>query len=508
MKRKTLILCLLSTLLMIIPLANSVMMLSAETVEDLSLEPEEEPVHLNLLMMASAGKEGADEVTDRMNELSAEKLNITVDLQFIGYGSYAQQVNLMLSSGEGVDVLPIYLTPLHSVANSGQILPLDDLLATYGQGIIDVIGMDFIQAGKIDGEIYGITTGRDLAASHGFEMRKDLCDKYGIDYEAIDDLDKLYDALKIIQENEPDIIPVVPSNGELVRNWGWDALGDQLLSLGVLMNMGQDNTDVVNLFATEEYKAFVTRMRQWYNEGLIMQDAVNVTENVGTLMGAGRAFGGFMNLKPGFDVQESRNYGVEIVSTEIIPAFTTTANVNMATWGIAGSTNYPEASMKYLNMMYTDSDFVNTYIYGIEDVHYKVIGEAANDQSIIDYADGLDATTSPYRPSGGWLWPNQHIGHVWAGNPAEYWENEMEFNNTAIKSMAFGFNFDPTPVRNEMTACTNVVNKYHKALMCGAVDPETNLPLFLDELSSNGIDRIIEEKQTQLNEWLAMQESN
>ena len=70
---------------------------------------------------------------------------------------------------------------------------------------------------------------------------------------------------------------------------------------------------------------------------------------------------------------------------------------------------------------------------------------------------------------------------------------------------AFGFSFDATQVANEITACTNVVNKYHKALVCGALDPETTLPQFNSELKDAGIDAIIEEKQAQLDAWLAEQ---
>ena len=48
-----------------------------------------------------------------------------------------------------------------------------------------------------------------------------------------------------------------------------------------------------------------------------------------------------------------------------------------------------------------------------------------------------------------------------------YWDATKTFNEESQKSAAFGFSFDATQVANEITACTNVVNKYHKALeMC------------------------------------------
>ena len=98
-----------------------------------------------------------------------------------------------------------------------------------------------------------------------------------------------------------------------------------------------------------------------------------------------------------------------------------------------------------------------------------------------------------------------HRRHLGTDLPADYWDATKTFNEESQKSAAFGFSFDATQVANEITACTNVVNKYHKALVCGALDPETTLPQFNSELKDAGIDAIIEEKQAQLDAWLAEQ---
>ena len=116
----------------------------------------------------------------------------------------------------------------------------------------------------------------------------------------------------------------------------------------------------------------------------------------------------------------------------------------------------------------------------------------------------MDATTTTYRKSGTWLQPNQFIGDIWGLDlPADYWDATRDFNNNSDKSAAFGFSFDATKTANEITACTNVVNKYHKALVCGALDPEETLPKFNQELKDAGLDAIIAEKQSQLDAWLS-----
>lgn len=283
-----------------------------------------------------------------------------------------------------------------------------------------------------------------------------------------------------------------------------------MVNLGVLPDMAQDTT-VVNLYETDQYKDLVTTMYNWMQEGLIQSDAVNTTETASTLLEAGTAFGYFTNLKPYYAEENNANLQNKIgVVDNMVPALSTTDRVTMGLWSIAGSCEHPEAAMKVLNALYSDPEVANLYMYGVEGTHYEVVeeGTITNGQDRINYPDGLDATTTTYRKSGTWLCPNQFIGDIWGLDlPNDYWDATRDFNNESQKSAAFGFSFDATQTPNEIAACTNVVNKYHKALVCGALDPETTLPQFNQELKDAGIDVIIEEKQAQLDAWLAEQQA-
>ena len=477
---------------------------TGETSGDSDLR-EEELVTLDIVCMSS-GKNEPDitDVENAMNEILEEKLNCNVDLTFIAYANYADQISLLLSSGEDADLLPVYLIPLSTCANAGQIMPLDDLIDQYGQGIKDQLG-DYVDCGRIDGVLYGVTTARDLANSQGFAYKVDVAEEVGFDADSIETLDDLETELMKVKEANPDMWPVAVSAGENIRNWGWDPLGDDTVNLGVLV----DPTDptVSNLYESDLYKDLATEMYNWMQEGLIQADAVNTTETATTLMTAGTAFGYFTNLKPGYAEENSSSLGYEIAVVDIIPALACTNNVSRATWTISSGCDNPEAAMKVLNELYTNPELSNLYMYGIEGVHYKVLeeGGASNGQDIITWADGLDASTSNYAKSGTWIMPNQFIGNVWEGSAPDVWDQQREFNDTAQKSAAFGFTYDSLPVTNEVTACTNVVSKYHKALLCGALDPATTLDQFNEELYAAGLQNIIDEKQTQLNAWLETQ---
>lgn len=467
---------------------------------------EPELVTLDIVTMASGKEEsGIAQVEEAMNAILEEKYNINVKLTFMPYGSYAEQTTLMLSAGEGVDLLAVYMINYTSCAMTGQIQPMDGLIEEYGQGIIEQLGWDQINCGRVDGELFGLTQGRDLAASQGFAYSLDMAEKYNLDMQSITTLEELEAALKVIKENEENVWPVAVSAGENIRNWDWDSLGDEMVNLGVLADHAQDTT-VVNLYETEQYKSLVSTMYSWMQQGLIQADAVNTTETASTLMEAGTAFGNFVNLKPYYCEENNPNLTNKIGAIEIKPALATTDRVTMALWSIAGSCEHPEAAMKVLNALYSDPEIGNLYMYGVEGTHYQVVEEGAvtNGQDRINYLDGQDATTTTYRKSGTWLTPNQFIGDIWGLDlPADYWDATRDFNNDSDKSAAFGFSFDATPVANEVTACTNVVNKYHKALVCGALNPEETLPKFNQELYDAGLQTIIDEKQAQLDAWLA-----
>lgn len=463
----------------------------------------EPPTQIKMVMFSAGDVADAKLVQDAVNEIAKEKINVEVQIDYLNFGAYRQQTNLMLSSGEKLDLMPTLITPtLATYVASGQFIPLDTLLDQYGQGIKDNIAEQYIACGRVAGEIYGITTNRDLAASFGFTYRKDLGEKYGIDPTKIKSLEDVGEVLRIIKENEPNLYPLVPQSGSFISSsWGnFDNLGDGNW-LGVLENVGE-TMDVVNYYASQDFLDFITITRSWYVEGLIMPDILNNTETGVSIVKNGKAFGYLSNTKPGFDQQETRAAGVEMVTVDIIPAFSTTSNVQGIVWAIPTNSDVPEAAMKFMNLMYSDVDISNLLIYGIKDMHYKVIDEA---NGIIDYADGVDATNSGYPGGVGWGWPNQFLGYVWNGNEADYWEQMNTFNRSATPSGALGFVFNADNVTTEMAACANVIEQYKNALMGGVIDPAEAFDKFNKELEDAGLNVIIAEKQKQLDEWSAAQ---
>jgi putative aldouronate transport system substrate-binding protein len=211
-------------------------------------------------------------------------------------------------------------------------------------------------------------------------------------------------------------------------------------------------------------------------------------------------------IKPGYLIQENINCGQEMVTAYIgkddgrVSNIICTLNVNFFNWGIAQQSEDKVKAMQFLNFAYSNPDWNNLMNFGIEGEDYERV---SGSETFIDYPVGKDAS-SAYHLNMGWMLPNQFIGYVWNGQPEDVWQQYRDFNASAVYSKAFGFIYDASSVANELTALFGVSNEYRASLETGSVpDVEGTLATFNERLYAAGLQKVMDLKQTQLDEWLA-----
>lgn len=442
----------------------------------------------------AATTEDCDAIAAKISEITEKEIGCKVELV---RNVTKEQLNLALTSGEKLDLF--YAFPwevsLSSMASSNQIVAMDDLLKQYGSDMQNSISADDFKCVTVGGKVYGIPMNKDKAQARGFLMDKAIADEVGIDYTVKKTYAELEADLQKVKDAHPDIWPVVANAGTMMRPLPVDTLGD---NLGVLENALGDSTQVVNLYDSNSYKEYVGYMYKWAQNGLMMPDAANTTESYDALIRSGVGFGTFTPIKAGFEAEETRKCGKDIVAVTMYDAHSITTMVNAA-WCIANNSKNPDKAMQMLNLMYTNPEVANLFANGIEGKNYKYVDKEKN---IITYADGIDASNTGYSVVG-WAWPNEQITSVWQGDDADVWTKLGEFNKAAKSSPAKGFVWDNSKVLNEVTASQNVISKYEASLDCGSVNPDEALPKMNEELKSAGLDKIIKEKQQQLDAWLA-----
>lgn len=468
---------------------------STNEIKSTQIEETEEPYEITMAFIAFSMPKDIDLVEQEISKITKEKINATVDLMALSPSAFEQQRNLMLTSGEKLDLVFLNGGVYSSMVSKGQLLPLNDLLDKHGQGIKEALG-PYLNVPQIDGELYAVPTLKEMAKGYGLMMRKDLVDQYQIDVESVKTLDDVEQVLKTIKENEPDMYPLyvnIPGTSILDNYLTVDDLSDRF---GVLSDY--DELNVVNYFEMPEYRALLDRVRKWYEAGYIVKDIATSQASKGEMISSGKAFAYFEPTKPGIALQNTKDVGQEMVVAEVIPPVSTTNTVTNVMFGLAGNSQNPERAMQFLNLLFTDADIVNLIDWGIEGKHYQKVSE-----NVINYPEGVTAENNGYNLNQGWMFGNQLISYVWEGNDPEIWNKMKDFNDQAIKSVALGFVFNVEPVKTQYVAVKNVIEKYKVGLETGTLDPDEKYDEFINALKKAGIDEIIAEKQKQLDEWAA-----
>lgn len=436
-------------------------------------------------------------VQDEINKIAIEKINVKVKLLPISNSAFTNQINLMMSSGEKLDMIAM-LGNYSSQVTRGILYPIGEIMEENAQGTIDALGQDYYDATKVGGVSYGVPSIRDLAQNFGFVMRKDLVEDNNLPLQSVKSFEEFGDVFKALKESEPDMVSATNlAGGSILGNYRtYDSLGNEL---GVLMNSGLDDLNVVNWFATDEYESMVRQLREWYQAGYILKDAATNPETNHAIVKSGKAAGYFTQMKPGYDAQESRMTGHPMVSVQTVDPVAKTDTVTNVAIGVAAKSEKPDKALQFLNLMYTDKEIVNLIDWGIEGKHYvKMDGQ----DNMIQYPEGVTGDNVAYK-NYGWMHGNQFLSYVFEGEEPDVYVNMDAFNQSAAKSKALGFTFNGDPVKNEVAACSAVLTQYRGVLESGSVDVDRVLPEFLKKLEDAGIERIIKEKQSQLDAWAA-----
>jgi len=450
------------------------------------------------LVFYSPTQKDLELVQQEMSKITLEKINATVKLERIEPAAWDQQTILMMTSNEQVDLIVTGNTAFSRQVAQGQLLPLDDLLQSHGQDILKAFQPEILEATRVDGKIYALPSIRDFASNSNVMMRKDLLDKYQLDLSKVKKLDDLDPFFETIKKNEPNIVPLgkpgasTPIVNRILENQ-WDILGD---NIGVLESL--DSLKVVNLFATPEYEQLVKTVRRWYEAGYISKDAATSKDTAVDQIKANIGFGVIQKGKPGALAQTEQRTNTKLELVNLGHQITSTTSVTAIMLGMPKNSRNPERTMEFLNLLYSDPDLINLIDWGIEGKHYVKVNDTQ-----IDFPEGVDATNSGYNMRQGWMFGNQLLSHTWITDNPSLWEEMDKYNRESTKSAAMGFTYNPAAVKTELAAITNVVRQYQSGLENGSLDPEINLPKFNAALKAAGIDKVIAEKQSQLDEWAA-----
>ena len=461
----------------------------------------DEPYTVTMVLNGSTQPD-EERIEQKINEILEPELNANLDIVVLPWASASQQLQLMLSGDEKIDVFYTQATNAVQYMNAGQIIDMSELIDKYGTNIKQIYGEDIAKINQIEGFVYGVPNQIERGSIPAVFMRKDLVEKYNIDTSQIKEPKDLESVFETVKAGEPDMTMLYSINDgdtPVTRLFRGDNLSDNNY-LGVLMDQ-TNSTKLENFFATDWFKDTTTMLYNWYQKGYISQDAGTNTENWRTVCKAGNLFSLFFAYHPGTPVEFESSTGYDF---EIVPFYNepiiNSSSYNGVTFSIAQNSENPEKTIEVLDYIYGSSEIMNLLNWGEQDKDY-VIEDA--DNGIINFPEGITSDNAGYNLNLGWELPNQFIAYKWTGSDPKLWEKMEEFNSSAKSSKAVGFLFDSSNYSSEIAALSNIVKQYSGALYSGSGDPDELIPELLEALDDAGINEVIQAKQEQLDAFLA-----
>lgn len=461
----------------------------------------DEPYTVTMVLNGSTQPD-EERIEQKINEILEPELNANLDIVVLPWASASQQLQLMLSGDEKIDVFYTQATNAVQYMNAGQIIDMSELIDKYGTNIKQIYGEDIAKINQIEGFVYGVPNQIERGSIPAVFMRKDLVEKYNIDTSQIKEPKDLESVFETVKAGEPDMTMLYSINDgdtPVTRLFRGDNLSDNNY-LGVLMDQ-TNSTKLENFFATDWFKDTTTMLYNWYQKGYISQDAGTNTENWRTVCKAGNLFSLFFAYHPGTPVEFESSTGYDF---EIVPFYNepiiNSSSYNGVTFSIAQNSENPEKTMEVLDYIYGSSEIMNLLNWGEQDKDY-VIEDA--DNGTINFPEGITSDNAGYNLNLGWELPNQFIAYKWTGSDPKLWEKMEEFNSSAKSSKAVGFLFDSSNYSSEIAALSNIVKQYSGALYSGSGDPDELIPELLEALDDAGINEVIQAKQEQLDAFLA-----
>lgn len=482
------------------------------------------------LMITGAGKQAnSDKVWAAFNEQLQQYVpNTTVEFIDVSFDEYSEKFSQVLASGEGVDLAWTgwLINKPQNIAD-GNLMPLDDLLAEYGQGIVDVLGENVVEIHRnaADGKLYYlpswqglcgerrgwlvVTEIAELAGDTWIEDTEAALNKWRNNYSGIEDFQAVLDqATKYLAAaKEAGKLGAGINTG---RAFGWSMYNGMYSFLGVGgAEIGITYCDgtftVKDGVAGEHYKLYAKTMADWYKEGYIRSDIMSVDTSTLTMP------------KNGEITDTTYVFSCDPYLTEADQdAVTADAGMDMtylpveenASLILGGDTSYaipycadePERAMMVLNAIYSQPDLYNTLIYGIEGEDYTKNADGTITTSYVGASPTADDSYGIQR----WIIGSCKNALINNGTDPNYYADLEALEETARVNPFLNFTFDRTNVEGICASILNVYYEYGPQIDNGVAGDnwEELYNNYMAARKDAGIEELVTEFQNQLNAYI------
>ncbi len=404
-----------------------------------------------------------------------------------------------------------YVQDVASEVNKGSYLELDELLEASAPGISEELPEWLLDLAKFDGKQYGIPNYQIATDVRlGLRVPKEFADANYMDIEKAEEIfythgpnaQETYDVMD-------QYLAKLKENNQLRKGASTFSLGfspSNHGSLGSHYSIRGDFNDINSLYVADVYetpemkRAFDTAAA-WFKKGYIRKDVLSL-QNPRTDEGKMDGYVTWIhNVIRDQSAVESTRYGFPI---EVIPMeqeYMITLPIYNSMTAVTKKSKNPKRALEFLELMHTEKgkELYNLLVWGIEGKHYTKISDTRIET--IGYA-GQGTADSNY---GLWKWVMGNTANSFETqtDPEGYNELWQSINDHALVSPVLGFKPNSEPVKTEIAQVAAVVKEYANGLQSGALsDHEKIYNEFMDKMKKAGSERITDEYQKQLDEYI------
>lgn len=430
-----------------------------------------------------------DEVFEKVSDYTEEKIGCRVNCINIPGAEWAQKMGLILASNEEFDICFTSAgQSFHTNASKNSYMALDELLDNYGKDLKELLPDYAWKSATVKGSIYAVPAYKDNAYRYSLVYNTKYVDEIGFDVSSVKELKDIEPCLEKFKKKYPSLYPLRMNS----RYTCFGELGFIDIAGGAGYSIYDKTGKVINYYDTPEAKAHFKLMYNWYKKGYIRPDVATATDD----NGVDDCVISLTQMLPYQLMTENltRDEDHQMGEIELCKPFLTGSDGSMV--AISRTSKHPEKAMEFINLLNTDEYLRNLVAYGIEGRHYVKV-----DDKHYNWPEGVATRDDNSYFSYPFAQGNMFITYTMKGTPDDIWDKYKEFDASAVKSPLFGFTFDQSNVKTEISALNNIKNEFMIPLMCGAVDPDVYLPKALQKMKDAGIDTVIDEINKQIKEW-------
>ena len=494
--------------------------LSQNTQKDPAAPAASEPTPVRWIGVDTAPK-GMDEVVKAVNEkLQADGLNLAFQPEFIPRDVRDQKINAMFNAGDSAELIHIMenRSPSSALIAKGMLLPLDDLLAEYGQDMLKNIDEEVWKSCRVNGQTYtipaywkdGTKTGIGAGNETGvFPVRADKIKALGLEMPTT--AREFIDTMKAVKEawgeDGKDAYIWNITEPSVATVW----LNREYDSWPFYVSYNDDMIRVTNTgeveawIETEEFKQNCKYYQEMYQANLIHPDFLSLPyeESERYINSSKWLVGG--NVEP----PDERCADAPELERDFIllhpekPIYWTTPVLNVQ--AVLATSKHPEAGVQFLNWLYSSQENHQLLTCGIEGVHYTNPDVEAHTFERI-----LDETGLPLYEFPEWQMAFKDFRLIDTTNlmvseahKTEYIDVSLNHAENAETPPNFGFTFDPAPVDTEYKNCIAEMSAVIYPIKFGIQDYDTYFPAALQRMKDAGLDKVVDEYRAQFEAWQA-----